>query len=145
MKLHHLIAAAMLCLSVAMLTSCMPPQAMPRAQNVSRLGDEKIVRVVLMSGETIRFDFAGARYYAKYKNKTHVIVGKTAEGQIAELDRDNVLRVYTARDSHQEAFSQALFPTLFIFGSPVKLTATSSSSTIPPPRARCASAIGASG
>jgi len=71
---------------------------------------------VLKSGETIQFDFAGARYYAKYKNKTRLIVGKTKDGRIVELDRDNVLRVYTARDFNEEAFSQALFPTLFILG-----------------------------
>jgi len=116
MRFHHNIAAAMLSFSVAFLTSCMPPPAMPRAQDVSRLGEEKFVRVVLKSGETIRFDFAGARYYAKYKNKTRVIARTTTDGRIVELDRDNVLRVYTARAFNEEAFSQALFPTRFILG-----------------------------
>jgi len=127
MKFHRLIAAAMLSFSAALLTSCMPPPAMPRAQDFSRLDNEKIARVVLKSGETIRFDFAGAKYYAKYKNKTRVIVGTTEEGRTAVLDRDNVRRVYTARDFNEEVISQALFPTLFILGVLVVVAAKSAS------------------
>ncbi|GEM_PF-2922741 len=116
MRFHRVIAAVMLCCSVAFLVSCMPPPAMPREQDFSRLGDEKIVRLVLKSGEVIRFDFIGAKYYARYKNKLRVIVGKTEDGRVTEFDRNNVLRVYTARDFNQETLGQAFFPTLFILG-----------------------------
>ena len=127
MRVYRFIAAAMPCFAAAFMSSCAPPRPLLRPSDVAQRGNEKIARMTMTSGEVIKFDFNGGRYYAKHKNKTRVIVGKTIKGIAVELDLDRVLRIYTVRDWEEERLHRSVFPAFFILAFLVAATSQSSS------------------
>lgn len=113
---RRLISAAAGCVVFSMLIGCVAPARMlVREERVSQLAGKKIVRVIPLSGEAVNFDDHGARYYGSYYNQAHVVVGRTAAGQVMVIDLNQVQQAFVEVEVAESSWGDP-FATVIVMG-----------------------------
>lgn len=95
-----------------------------RAENVHDLHAGKIVQITLTSGEVVRFDNRGARYYQEYRGHMDAVAGRTTSGELYVTSTAQVRQALVERTVEQEPRID-IFPVLIIISLAVALHANS--------------------
>jgi len=113
---RRLFAAVFLCLAAYFVSGCAgPAKTVINRESIPYFAKTKILSVTLMNDDVITFDDDGGQYYERYKNKTRVIIGRTAPGKIAEITLDNVRRARL--ENHEvEIDHSGFFPIVILVG-----------------------------
>ncbi len=109
-------AAVFLSLAVYLISGCAgPSKTVINRESIPYFAETKILSVTLMNSDVIAFDNDGGRYYERYQNKKHVIVGRTAPGKMVEIALDNVRRARL--ENHEVEIDRSGFvPIVLIVG-----------------------------
>jgi hypothetical protein len=91
MKLKNLLVPSMFVAGVVAVTACHTiKEITPRSETLPR---ERIMTMVLVHGDTVRFDADGARFL----RRDSLIIGKTEEGVIDTVHADSSRAVFVER------------------------------------------------
>jgi len=113
---RRLFAAVFLSLAVYFISGCAgPSKTVINRESIPYFAETKILSVTLMNSDVITFDDDGGRYYERYQNKKHVIIGRTAPGKMIEIALDNVRRARL--ENHEVEIDRSGFvPIVLIIG-----------------------------